>query len=688
MIGRDAKRDVGVYVGYEPGTVSGGLVYFPSSSSVSVRGDLIKLDIHAEEFQRFSNNRANLRNPDATPETTLVIGDDSPQAQAEVKPEAEALEPYPVLSKKQAKGLVRRMLTRSTNKAKAKLTALMVNLSKDNDLTFALEGPDGARWNEALLVEVDSLFDTTKTLIEEKPAYGSKYDIVYVTVVLKKKMLDEVKVDKYKVRICCCGNQLIARPDYHNETYSPTVSNVVHALLLQLSVTDNMHTATLDTISAYLHQEYPEDVTPLYLKFPKALAKACGREPDALYRVKKYLYGLPDAGRAYYIALSTHLMSNGYTKSRSDPCLFYYNSDGIRTYIWTHVDDLFISSTHPDEISSTHPDEIERLHQILSLRFTVKLNETIDAHLGINFTKLDDKSILLTQPKLLNEILEYAHNTKPTKYPSSPSRNNTHRDEPQAVPQKDYLQLLGKLLYLTNSRPDIATTVSFSATKSSNPKSEDYEGLLNIVNYLRFTKDEGLRLYPSPDGSTKPLRLVAYSDASYMSHPDGKSHTGYTIGLCTQGSEPKSFFLSKSTKQKLTATSSTHSEIRAVYQLVIQLIFIYNLFTELGGELETPIMIHEDNQACIHLTQDPEVSPTKSKHYIMLTAFIRDQVQNGLIQLSKIPTEDNIANVLTKLITTPEFTKSFNRIMGIYNQNGEQLNEDGKKRKRVTICKD
>jgi len=81
-----------------------------------------------------------------------------------------------------------------------------------------------------------------------------------------------------------------------------------------------------------------------------SIAIACGLNPDQLYRVNKFLYGLPDAGRAYYIAYSELLIANGYTRSQSDPCLFYSIKDEIWTYVWCHVDDMMISSTDESEI--------------------------------------------------------------------------------------------------------------------------------------------------------------------------------------------------------------------------------------------------------------------------------------------------------------------------------------------------
>jgi hypothetical protein len=103
-----------------------------------------------------------------------------------------------------------------------------------------------------------------------------------------------------------------------------------------------MELCTIDTVGAYLYQDYPDDAEPLYLKLEPGVAEACGLEPCQIYRVRKYLYGLPDAGRAYYRAYSAHLKSNGYLQTISDPCLFMKEGGGARTYVWIHVDDTFV----------------------------------------------------------------------------------------------------------------------------------------------------------------------------------------------------------------------------------------------------------------------------------------------------------------------------------------------------------
>ena len=136
-----------------------------------------------------------------------------------------------------------------------------------------------------------------------------------------------------------------------NQTYSPTVSNLTHSFMLQLAVHDRMQIQLIDMKSAYLCQAYPQDVTPLYVILPRRVAEALNLNPDQTYRVLRYIYGLPDAGRAYYDAYSEHLLENGFSRTASDPCLFYkIHGSRRRVYVWIHVDDTLIAADQLEDI--------------------------------------------------------------------------------------------------------------------------------------------------------------------------------------------------------------------------------------------------------------------------------------------------------------------------------------------------
>jgi len=151
-----------------------------------------------------------------------------------------------------------------------------------------------------------------------------------------------------------------------------------------------------------------------------------------------------------------------------------------------------------------------------------------------------------------------------------------------------------------------------------------------------------------------------------MSHSDASSHTGYCIALGYV--QPQSYFVSKSQKQKCIATSSTHVEIRALYELTVNIIYLTTLFDEIQRPIDLPVTIYEDNQVTIDLVTDSTIRITKSKHYLMLIHSVREQVKLGLIEVKKVAGDANIAKVHTKIISDAEFFNSIIKIMGLENK--------------------
>jgi hypothetical protein len=99
--------------------------------------------------------------------------------------------------------------------------------------------------------------------------------------------------------------------------------------------------------------------------------------------------------------------------------------------------------------------------------------------------------------------------------------------------------------------------------------------------------------------ANRELILTCYVDASYLTLHDSKSHTGFCLSFGEIGT-----FYSKSSKQTLVATSSTHAEMRALYTCVLDIIFVIHICDELHRPVHKPAIIMEDNQPCIDLTVD------------------------------------------------------------------------------------
>jgi hypothetical protein len=126
-------------------------------------------------------------------------------------------------------------------------------------------------------------------------------------------------------------------------------------------------------------------------------------------------------------------------------------------------------------------------------------------------------------------------------------------------------------------------------------------------------------------------------------HPDSKGHTGYTIGFYNEGT-----FYNRSAKQSLVSTSSTHAEMRAIFTLVKDIIYVLSVCLELSINLVMPAIIMEDNSAVITATSDKSAYMKKCKHFLMLINYVREQVDLGIIKILKIPGTQNMTDVLTK----------------------------------------
>ncbi len=698
----DLRWDVGVYIGQPPHSVEAALVYFPYRNAVLVRTDVAKLDITEEAYKKFYFKRYDISGSSISTATRIhhrieecLVNFDKPPEEpvndsVNLQPMTTTLmEPEEVpqqlltdVRKKVAKRWGNLPAPRITRSRAQKIAANLCLIDDDEYLDTlvsttvkaflaraggpkvyqALDSSMRDQWITAMYEEiVETMLNTTRTLVPEDIDESKPYHLIHTTMQLKIKMKTDTIVDKLKARLCACGNELT---EVDHETYSPTVSNLTHAIMLQIAVHDRMILQLIDTKSAYLCQDYPQDSTPLYVILPKKVAEVLGLNPDQTYRVKRYIYGLPDAGRAYYDAYSSHLLENGFRRSVSDLCLFFKIIEPTRrVYVWIHVDDTLIAA---DRL-----EDIESFKEIMKKRFEITVNAEADHHLGVNITTLEDGSLQLTQTKLLNSIFTEFEEHLPksnsrNRVPLNPNRQSSNSDP---FDRKQYLHLLGMLNYLLRSRPDIATAVSFASTKASNPTHDDYLAALDIVKYLWQTRDLGLIIHPGEPH--EPLNLKCYVDASFLSHDDSRGHTGYCIGIGDLGA-----FYSKSTKQQLVATSSTHAEVKSLYQLVVDLIFIINLCDEIERSINLPVVIFEDNNPTVQLSGSLSSRVKRSKHFLMLVNFIRQYVTLGLIEVQKVASEDNIADVLTKPLAWKDFSRKARRLLGLLLSEDPEAVED------------
>ena len=149
-------------------------------------------------------------------------------------------------------------------------------------------------------------------------------------------------------------------------------------------------------------------------------------------------------------------------------------------------------------------------------------------------------------------------------------------------------------------------------------------------------------------------------DASYLTHSDSKGHTGYTMGF---GWGTGTFYC-KSQKQSTVTTSSTHAEMRAIYALVKDILFVIQLCREIHIQLHLPAIILEDNSAVIQMATEEASHLKKCKHFSMLINFVREQVDRRIVAVEKVPGLQNNSDILTKKVRDSTYGKKASKFTG------------------------
>jgi hypothetical protein len=203
-----------------------------------------------------------------------------------------------------------------------------------------------------------------------------------------------------------------------------------------------------------------------------------------------------------------------------------------------------------------------------------------------------------------------------------------------------YRHLVGSLVYLTVTRPDIAHVVHILSQFVSAPTSVHYSHLLRVLRYLRGTTSR--RLFYA---RSNKLQLHAYSDSTWASDPaDRRSVTGYCLFLGT------SLIAWKSKKQTAVSRSSAEAELRAIATTTSEIVWLRWLLADFGVSCDAPTTLLCDSTAAIQIANDP-VKHELTKHIGVDASFTRSHCQQATICLQYVPSELQVVDFFTKAQT-------------------------------------
>ncbi|GJU17741.1 retrovirus-related pol polyprotein from transposon TNT 1-94 [Tanacetum coccineum] len=294
--------------------------------------------------------------------------------------------------------------------------------------------------------------------------------------------------------------------------------------------------------TAFLNGELKEEV---YVHQPEGFVDP--ERPHHVYRLKKALYGLKQAPRAWYDTLSKFLLAQGFSKGVVDPTLFIRKTGKHTLHVQIYVDDIIFASTDPKDC--------DRFSNEMSSKFQMSMMGQISFFLGLQISQ-NPRGIFINQSKYANEILKKfdLHKSDPV---DTPMVERTKLDEDLSgtpVDQTKYRSMIGSLMYLTASRPDLVFAVCMCARYQSRPTKKHLEAVKRVFRYLQGTINMGL-WYPKDTA----MALTAYADADHAGCQDTRRSTSGSAQFL--GDKLVSW---SSKKQTSTSISSTKAEYIAM----------------------------------------------------------------------------------------------------------------------------
>ncbi|GJX68137.1 retrovirus-related pol polyprotein from transposon TNT 1-94 [Tanacetum coccineum] len=409
---------------------------------------------------------------------------------------------------------------------------------------------------------------------------------------IKLKWIYKVKTDEFggvlknKARLVAQGFRQEEGIDFE-ESFAPVARIEAIRIFVANAAHKNMTIYQMDVKTAFLNGELKEEV---YVSQPEGFVDQ--DNPSHVYKLKKALYGLKQAPRAWYDMLSSFLISQQFSKGAVDPTLFTRHAGN----------DILLISQSP-------------------------------------------RGIFINQSKYAYEIVK-KYGLHSTDSVDTPMIENKKLDEDLQGKQVDatlYRGMIGSLMYLTASRPDLNYVVCLCARYQAKPTEKHLQAVKRIFRYLNGTINMGLWYSKDTD-----MSLTAYADADHAGCQDTRRSTSGSAQFL--GDKLVSW---SSKKQKSTAISSTEAEYIALSGCCSQILWMRSQLTDYGFQFNK-IPLYCDNKSAIALCCN-NVQHSRAKHIDIRYHFIKEQVENGIVELYFVRTEYQLADIFTKPLPRERF---------------------------------
>ncbi|KAJ9538444.1 hypothetical protein OSB04_031177, partial [Centaurea solstitialis] len=469
------------------------------------------------------------------------------------------------------------------------------DLNEPTSYGKAMSGSESEQWQEAMKAEMQSMYDNQVWELTDLPqhsrAVGRKW-------VFKKKTDMDGNVHTFKARLVAKGFM---------QTH------------------------------AFLNGKLTEDV---YMEQPEGFIDP--KNPNKVCKLLKSIYGLKQASRSWNLHFDERIKEFGFAKSEFEPCVYTKFNGSIVTFLVLYVDDILLIGNDVPTLQS--------VKSWLSKCFQMKHLGEAAYILGIKIYRNRSKRLIgLSQSTYIDKILkkfrmdeskkgfipmQHGIVLSKTQCPAS----SQDQDKMKSVP---YASAIGSIMYaMLCTRPDVAYSVSVTSRYQQNPGEPHWVDVKNILKYLRRTKD----LFLVFGGSEDEISVNGYSDATFQTDRDDfRSQSGYVFTL--NGGA----ISWKSSKQDTIADSTTEAEYIAASDAAKEAVWLRNFLSDLRvvASVSRPIDIFCDNSGAVAQAKEPR-EHHKSRHVLRKYHLIREIIGRGDVRICKIPTEENVADPLTK----------------------------------------
>ena len=514
----------------------------------------------------------------------------------------------------------------------------------------AMKTPQAENWKREMQLEIDAANANDTWELCQLPPGRKAMKCKWVF----KNKFEHGALKRQRARIVGKGFSQIYGVDYE-ETFAPVISFPTLRTLLAIAAQEKKYCKHADIGNAYLKSEIEEHFK-IYMEQPEGFEQVGPKGEKMVLRLKKSLYGLKQAGRRWNILLNDMLLSWGFVKSSTDPCLYSRRNGDEWVHLAIWVDDIFAVCS--DSCITTRGESKlwdELVENLVKAFEKVTNNGNLSWALGLEFLQ-QEQGISITCDQYIDKLIEkfglqHAHSVETplgatpdlTKVPV-PEPGSDEYYENQNLP---YRQIIGSLIYASvTCRPDISYATNLLSRWTANPSKKHFEAAKRVVRYLKGTKKKGL-FYTS--SAERPYRFTVPIDAAYADDNETRRSTsGLLIYLGAN------LIHWKSTRQPVVAMSSSEAEYIALCLGVRETYCLRGVTRdcvtiEAIPEEDRALHVLQDNQASITIAEEPALRKN-SKGWDVRWHWVQEQKANEEITITWVPTKEMLADGLTKAL--------------------------------------